>query len=144
MWPRLCGSAGQLITPSTRNIRLITRYSAPRSHGAIWWNQMGTVGYSALEKLRAEDLAPFVANGNQVGSPSLGSEQVYGIVLCCHDWLSYLCDCMCDYGNGLGWEGGAGLQYDKLRRGCSGPMVGRPFHHTHTHTHTHTHMPYLC
>lgn len=42
---------------------------------------------------------------------------------------------MCDYGNGLGWEGGAGLQYDKLRRGCSGPMVGRPFHHTHTHTH---------
>lgn len=46
---------------------------------------MGTVGYSALEKLRAEDLAPFVANGNQVGSPSLGSEQVYGIVLCCHD-----------------------------------------------------------
>lgn len=62
-----------------------TRYSAPRFHGAICWTQMGTVGYSALEKLRAEDLAPFVASGNQVGSPSLGSEQVYGIVLCCHD-----------------------------------------------------------
>lgn len=40
---------------------------------------MGTVGYSTLEKLRVEDLAPFAASSNQVGSPSLGSEQVYGI-----------------------------------------------------------------
>lgn len=46
----------------------------------------------ALEGLRAEDLAPFVAGSNEAGSPLWGASSCTAVVLCCHDWRSYLCD----------------------------------------------------
>ena len=76
-----------------------TGYCAPRSHRVTRRTQTVTVGYTALEELRAEGSAPFVASGKEAGSPSPGSEQLYGSIHAVVT-MTYLVTCVTSYRNG--------------------------------------------
>lgn len=60
------------------------------------WTQSS---YTALEELRAEGSAPFVASGEEAGSPSQGSEQLYGSIHAVVT-VTYLVTYVTSYGNG--------------------------------------------
>lgn len=101
MWPRLHGSAGQFLTPSTGGRQQghahgSTGYCASKSHRVTRWTQSS---YTALEELRAEGSAPFVASGKEAGSPSPGSEQLYGSIRAVVT-VTYLVTYVTSYGNG--------------------------------------------